>query len=250
MRCCRCHRTSSAASTAQWLDERVLEITLSAPPTNFATLTSGNDYAIRCKPGAPPRSSSTTALILPLPRSAATRECLTPRALRSPPAAPGSLPSGPTISWALADDPDDADASPYTLSVGDIVVLNFSTPTSMPTPITGQNFVFLVDGAARDLGEWVGDWVSPSQLNLTLAAEPSGLSTLPTVEDLSARFSIQCAANSNITAQPLRAAHPPHSPAARAAPPPSPSPATLERWRQRSRRPRPLTQTMGTPSTR
>ena len=122
--------------TATWLSDRVLEVTLTAPPTTYASLSTGDDYTIACVPGAPlylSLGSSDT----PAPSSlccdsgAAAASCPTVTAGGSF----GALPAGPTISAALADDPDDADAEQGTLSVGDVIQITFSQATAAPAPI-------------------------------------------------------------------------------------------------------------------
>ena len=64
----------------------------------------------------------------------------------------GSLPAGPTLTAAVADDPDDADASSGVLSVGDTITISFSVPTSMPPNGVTSSFVDVPELARLGLG--------------------------------------------------------------------------------------------------
>ena len=117
---------------------------------------------------------------------------------------PGELPNGPSLISALADDPDDADSSPSTLSAGDTLLLTFSGITSTPTAAFARAdhmFVFYSGSTEVDLGAWSGVWNTTSDgANTTLSLTLLNESYAPIPAAMSvASVSVRCIANSNIT---------------------------------------------------
>ena len=65
----------------------------------------------------------------------------------------GALTAGPFVTSATADDADDADAAPGTLSVGDTLQVIFNTATSTPLPTNAAKLLtFALDGVPTDIG--------------------------------------------------------------------------------------------------
>ena len=189
-----------------WLSSTLFELTLLSPPSNYPHVNSGADYSIECAESAP--------LYLALPAGSTpspSARCSSTVAVGAT-GSFGALPEGPYIIAATADDPDDADSSEATLSVGDVVRLTFSAPTSMPDvschpvangtlscPAATRLFTFTLDDEVRSLGEWNGTWSSASVLVLTLASLPTSGGALPALTDPASRLSVVCSSVGNVT---------------------------------------------------
>ncbi|KAL1528664.1 hypothetical protein AB1Y20_010001 [Prymnesium parvum] len=175
-----------------WLDNRTYEITLLAPPSGALR---GDDFSVACAAGAPLR------LLLPADATPPSETCCAVGGTCVPVAASGSfgsLPPGPQIAAALADDPDDADAAPGRLSVGDTIRLTFSAPSTSPANSNPADmFTFVAGGFELPLGTFSGEWISSTQYLLTLLA-----STPAVPPDISA-LSVRCRSGNGITLVPL-----------------------------------------------
>eukprot|EP00163_Fabomonas_tropica_P034660 TRINITY_DN96_c0_g1_i7.p1 TRINITY_DN96_c0_g1~~TRINITY_DN96_c0_g1_i7.p1 ORF type:complete len:4713 (-),score=554.72 TRINITY_DN96_c0_g1_i7:428-12508(-) len=101
--------------------------------------------------------------------------------------------AGPQISSMVADDPDDADPTPYTLSAGDIITFTFNEATNQPNATTKADLDDLFTITGLPTSQYTGVWASATSLVVTLVDVGTDTTTPTGVS-----FTVKAAANLNI----------------------------------------------------